>query len=70
MNKLSLTYESKLNGMINVGDPTDYKIMFNVDSETNEVSTISIRLVDKNIYIFSFDYQDLKKLVERKEKGE
>lgn len=70
MNKLSLTYESKLKGMINVGDPTDYKIMFNVDSETNEVSTISIRLVDKNIYIFSFDYQDLKKLVERKEKGE
>lgn len=70
MSKLSLTYESKLKGMINVGDPTDYKILFNIDRETNEVSTISIRLADKNIYIFSFEYSDLKKIVERIEKGE
>ena len=70
MSKLSLTYESKLKGMINVGDPTDYKILFNVDSETNEVSTISIKLADRNIFLFSFEYPDLKKMIERIEKGE
>lgn len=70
MNKLSLTYESKLKGMINVGDPEDYKILLSVNAETNEVSNISIRLADKNLYIFSFNYQDLKKIVERIEKGE
>ncbi len=70
MSKLSLTYESKLKGMINVADPNEYKILFSVDTETDEVSNISIRLADKNIFMFSFDYRDLKKLVERIEKGE
>lgn len=69
MSKLSLTYESKLKGMINVGDPTEYKILFNVDSETNEISTISIKLADRNIFLFSFEYPDLKKLVDMIEKG-
>ena len=70
MKKLSLTYESKLKGMVNVGDPEEYKILLSVDTETNEVSNISIRLADKNLYIFAFDYQDLKRIVERIEKGE
>ena len=70
MSKLSLTYESKLKGMINVGDPEEYKILFTVDNETNEISNIAIRLADKNIFMFSFDYRNLKKLVERIEKGE
>lgn len=69
MSKLSLTYESKLKGMINVGNPTEYKILFNVDSETNEISTISIKLADRNIFLFSFEYPDLKKLVDMIEKG-
>ena len=75
MSKLSLTYESKLKGMINVCDPNDYKILFNIDTETNQVSTISIKLSDRisnsqSIFIFSFEYPDLKRMVERIEKGE
>lgn len=70
MSKLSLTYESKLKGMINVADPEEYKILFTVDNETNEISTISIRLADKNLFMFSFDYKDFKRIVERIEKGE
>lgn len=74
MSKLSLTYESKLKGMINVGDPKDYTILYNVETD-NKVSTISIKLSDRitnptNIFMFSFEYKDLKEAVERIENND
>lgn len=75
MSKLSLTYESKLKGMIDIGEPKDYTILYNVETDTNEVSTISIKLSDRiinptKISMFSFEYKDLKEAIERIEKGE
>ena len=65
----------KLKGMVDIGNSKDYTILYNVEADTDKVSTISIKLSDsilnpKKIYMFSFDYQDLKKAIERIEKGE
>ena len=73
MEKIDLTYGGKIKGLINVIYNKTFEVNYTVDGKTGKTTTTSI-LIDNddkgNLLMITFNYQDLKKLVEEKSKGE
>lgn len=71
--KLDLTYGGKIKGLINAIYSKNFDVNYTIESDTGETTTTSI-LIDSddkgNLLMITFNYQDLKKLVEEKIKGE
>ena len=66
MNKIDLTYSGKLKTLINVLEDKKLNINYTIDGKTGKTTTTSILINDdKNDFLMiTFDYQELKKLVE------
>ena len=73
MEKIDLTYGGKIKGSINAIYNKTFEVNYTVDGKTGETTTTSI-LIDSddkgNLLMITFDYQDFKKLVEEKSKGD
>lgn len=65
MNKIDITYNGKLETLINVVQDKKLDVNYTVDGKTGKVTTTSILINDdKNDFLMiTFDYQELKKLV-------
>lgn len=64
MNKIDITCQGKLYTLINVVNKKKLDILFTIDGKTGKTTTTSIKIND-NLMI-TFNYQDLKKMVENK----
>lgn len=69
MNKIDLTYGGKLRVLINVLEDKKLDVNYTIDGVSGETTTTSILIKDdeKEFLMITFDYQELKKLVEGKE---
>ena len=67
MNKIDFTYSGKLNTLINVIDKKKLDVNYTIDGKTGKPTTTSILIYDdgKDMLMITFDYQELKKLVEK-----
>ena len=69
MNSVDLTYGGKIKGLKNLVD-TKFLVNYTVEGKTGKTTTTSILINDgdKDFLMITFNYQDLKKLIERKDK--
>ena len=68
MNKIDLTYSGKLRTLINVLEDKKLDVNYTIDGVSGKTTTtsISIRDDEKEFLMITFDYQELKELVEKK----
>ncbi len=66
MNKVDLTYGGKIKTLINVIQDKKLDVNYTIDGKTGLATTTSFLINDtkENFLMITFDYQDLKKLVE------
>lgn len=67
--KIDLTYSGKLTALINVVEKKKLDVNYTVDGKTGKTTTTSILIKDKekDFLMITFDYQELKKIVEKEE---
>ena len=72
MKKIDLTYSGKLTTLINVLEKKKLDVRYTIDRKTGETTTTSILIKDgaKDYLMITFDYQELKKIVESSDKNE
>lgn len=66
MTKVDLTYGGEIKGLKNVLEKKDFYINYTIDGKTLKPTTTSI-LIDEskeNYLMITFNYQDLKRLIE------
>lgn len=65
MNKIDITYNGKLETLINVVQNKNLDVNYTIDGKTDKVTTTSILINDdeNDFLMITFDYQELKKLV-------
>lgn len=70
MKKISLTYEGKLKTLINVLEEKKLRVNYTIDAKTGIATTTSILIKDgfEEFLMITFDYQDLKKIIEKEKK--
>lgn len=70
--EIGLTYSGELPTLINILDRRKLLINYTIDAKTGEPTTTSILINEKpeDYLMITFDYQELKKIVEGKTKGE
>lgn len=66
MKKIDLTYSGKLTTLINVLEKKKLDVRYTIDGKTGKTTTTSILIKDgaKDYLMITFDYQELKKIVE------
>ena len=66
MNKIDLTYDGKLRTLINVEKYKNLDVRYTIDGKSGKPTTTSILIKDgkEDFLMITFDYQDLKKIVE------
>ena len=65
MKKIDLTYSGKLTTLINVIEKKKLDVNYTVDGNTGKTTTTSILIRDDEEFLMiTFDYQELKKIVE------
>ena len=66
MNRLDITYGGEIKGMINVIDKKIFQVNYTVEGDTKKPTTTSILIKEdkKDFLMITFNYQDLKKLIE------
>lgn len=66
MNSVDITYGGEIKGMINVIDKKTFQVNYTVEGDTKKTTTISILIKEdkKDFLMITFNYQDLKKLIE------
>ena len=67
MNKIDLTYSGKLRTLINVLEDKKLDVNYTIDGKTGEPTTTSILIQEEPLFMITFDYQELKKIVEKGE---
>lgn len=67
MKKIDLTYGGKLTTLINVLEKKKLDLNYTIDGKTGLPTTTSILIKDGNedFLMITFDYQELKKIVEK-----
>lgn len=65
--RADLTYSGKLTTLINVVEKKKLDVNYTVNGKTGEITTTSILLNEEPLLMITFDYQELKKIVERGE---
>ena len=64
MNKIDLTYGGKLDVSINVLEDKIMDVNYTIDGKTGKTTTTSILINEEPLFMITFDYQELKKIVE------
>ena len=63
--KIDLTYSGKLTALINVMEKKKLDVNYTIDGNSAKPTTTSILIKDgKDFLMITFDYQELKKIVE------
>ena len=65
MKKVDLTYGGKLKVLFNAQKKVNLDVNYTIDGKTGETTTTSICICLDPLFMITFDYQDLKKLVEK-----
>lgn len=67
--KIDLTYSGKLTTLINVLEKKELDVNYTIDGKTGKPTTTSILINDSalNYLMITFDYQELKKIVEKED---
>ena len=65
--RADLTYSGKLTTLINVVEKKKLDVNYTVNGKTGKITTTSILLNEEPLLMITFDYQELKKIVERGE---
>ena len=65
MKKVDLTYGGKLKVLFNAQKEVNLDVDYTIDGKTGETTTTSICICLDPLFMITFDYQDLKKLVEK-----
>ena len=71
MDRIDLTYSGEIDAMINVIEKKKLLVDYTVEGDTGKTTTTSILLTDEwdaPIFMVTFDYQQLKEIVEGKNK--
>ena len=70
--KIDLTYSGKLTTLINIVEKKKLDMNYTIDGKTGKTTTTSILIKDgeKDFLMITFDYQELKKIVEKEENDE
>lgn len=70
--KIDLTYSGKLTTLINVVEKKELDVNYTIDGKTGKTTTTSILIKDKekDFLMITFDYQELKKIVEQEANNE
>lgn len=63
MENIDLTYSGKLKTLINVMHKENLDVNYTVEGKNGKVTTTSIKICDEPLFMITFNYQDLKKLV-------
>lgn len=66
--KIDLTYGGKIKGLVNAIKPNNFEVNYTIDGKTGKTTTTSILIDKDNFLMITFNYQDLKKLVESEKK--
>ena len=66
MNRIDLTYGGKLKTLINIVNEGNLDVRYTIDGETGKPTTTSILIYEdkEDMLMITFNYQELKKLVE------
>lgn len=64
MNKIDLTYSGKLKTLFNVLEEKKLDVNYTIDGITGKPTTTSILINEEPLFMITFDYQDLKAIVE------
>ena len=64
MSQIDLTFDGKLKTFINVLEDKELDINYTIDGGTGKTTTTSILISEDPMLMITFDYQDLKKIVE------
>lgn len=69
MKSIDLTYGGELTTLINIMEKKKLDVRYTIDGKTGKPTTTSILIKEGNedFLMITFDYQELKKLVEKKE---
>lgn len=67
MDKIDLTYGGKLRVLINVLEDKKLDVNYTIDGVSGKPTTTSILIQEEPLFMITFDYQELKELVEGKE---
>lgn len=72
MEKIDLTYSGKLRTLINVLEDKKLDVNYTIDGKTGKTTTTSILIKDdkRDFLMITFDYQELKKIVEGESRNE
>lgn len=62
--KVDFTYGGKLKGLLNVINKTTFDVCYTIDGKTGKTTTVSVLINPKTMEMITFDFQDLKKIVE------
>lgn len=68
MGKIDLTYSGELTTLINVMEKKKLDVRYTIDGKTGQATTTSILIKDdkEEFLMITFNYQELKKIVEGK----
>ena len=68
MEKIDLTYGGELTTLINIIEKKKLDVRYTIDGKTGKTTTTSILIKDdkEEFLMITFDYQELKKIVEGK----
>ena len=65
MNKIDLTYGGKLKCLFNAKKRVNLDVNYTIDGKTGKTTTTSIAICLEPLFMVTFDYQELKELVEK-----
>lgn len=68
--KIDLTFSGKLTTLINILNKQELDVLYTIDGKTGKPTTTSIKIYEgenaSEMLMITFDYQELKKIVEGK----
>lgn len=68
--KVDLTFSGKLTTLINILNKQELDVLYTIDGKTGKPTTTSIKIYEgenaSEMLMITFDYQELKKIVEGK----
>lgn len=69
MDKIDLTYSGKVDTLVNILKEKKMDVNYTIDGETGKATTMSFLIDDSedNFLMITFDYQELRRLVEQNE---
>lgn len=63
-NSIDLTYDGKLKIQVNILEEKEVDVLYTICGDTGDTTTTSFKLNDEPLLMITFNYQDLKNIVD------